>query len=382
MNNTYLLIATVAAAAALASCTSSESANEGIAQLTARRDSLAGIVAKAEGELSQIDLELAALDSSAQWSTVTVLTVGSSAFQHDFDLYGMVKSDQNVTLYPESAGRIQRLLVRSGQKVSAGQVLVELDNSVMQSSLAEIKTQLDLAQTLFDKQKRLWDQGIGSELQYLQVKTQLEGLQKRLATAQKQAAMANLRAPFAGTIDELFLKAGEYAAPGMAVARLVSSGGLRLELDVPETYITRLKVGQKIALNFNSIGLQTIASISQVGDFISADSRTFKVNVSLPANSQIKPNMMASAEVVDYSSQGNITVPNRLILQDSKGANYTYLFMPSKNGLGTVERRELQLGVSNNDATEVLGGLSLEEQIIDRGIRSVQTGETVKAVIK
>lgn len=381
MNKSYLLIATVAAAA-LASCSSSDSANEGIAQLTARRDSLASIVAKAEGELSQIDLELAALDSSAQWSTVTTLAVGSSAFQHDFDLYGTVKSDQSVTLYPESAGRIQRVLVRSGQKVSAGQVLVELDNSVMQSSLAEIKTQLDLAQTLFDKQKRLWDQGIGSEVQYLQVKTQLEGLQKRLATAQKQAAMASLRAPFAGTIDELFLKAGEYAAPGMAVARLVSSGGLRLELDVPETYISRLKVGQEIALNFNSIGLQTTASISQVGDFISADSRTFKVNVSLPANSQIKPNMMASAQVVDYSSQGNITVPNRLILQDSKGANYTYLFVPSKNGLGTVERRELQLGVSNNDATEVLGGLSLEEQIIDRGIRSVQTGETVKAVIK
>jgi RND family efflux transporter MFP subunit len=380
MNKTFLLFATVAAAAA--SCTSNDSASGDVAQLTARRDSLASIVAKAEGELSQIDLELASLDTTAQWNTVTILAVGSSAFQHDFDIYGTVKSDQSVTLYPESAGRIQRVLVRSGQKVSAGQVLVELDNSVMQSSLAEIKTQLDLAQTLFDKQKRLWDQGIGSEVQYLQVKTQLEGLQKRLATAQKQAAMASLRAPFAGTVDELFLKAGEYAAPGMAVARLVSSGGLRLELDVPETYITRLKVGQKIALNFNSIGLQTSASISQVGDFISADSRTFKVNVSLPANGQIKPNMMASAQVVDYSSKGIITVPSRLILQDSKGANYTYLFVPAKNGLGKVERRDLQLGVSNNDATEVLGGLSLEEQIIDRGIRSVQTGETVKAVIK
>ncbi len=380
MNKTFLLFATVAAAAA--SCTSNDSASGDVAQLTARRDSLAGIVAKAEGELSQIDLELASLDTTAQWNTVTILAAGSSAFQHDFDIYGTVKSDQSVTLFPESAGRIQRVLVRSGQKVSAGQVLVELDNSVMQSSLAEIKTQLDLAQTLFDKQKRLWDQGIGSEVQYLQVKTQLEGLQKRLATAQKQAAMASLRAPFAGTVDELFLKAGEYAAPGMAVARLVSSGGLRLELDVPETYISRLKVGQKIALNFNSIGLQTSASISQVGDFISADSRTFKVNVSLPSNSQIKPNMMASAQVVDYSSKGVITVPNRLILQDSKGANYTYLFVPAKNGLGKVERRELQLGVSNNDATEVLGGLSLEEQIIDRGIRSVQTGETVKAVIK
>ena len=380
MNKTFLLFATVAAAAA--SCTSNDSASGDVAQLTARRDSLASIIAKAEGELSQIDLELASLDTTAQWNTVTILAVGSSAFQHDFDIYGTVKSDQSVTLYPESAGRIQRVLVRSGQKVSAGQVLVELDNSVVQSSLAEIKTQLDLAQTLFDKQKRLWDQGIGSEVQYLQVKTQLEGLQKRLATAQKQAAMASLRAPFAGTVDELFLKAGEYAAPGMAVARLVSSGGLRLELDVPETYISRLKVGQKIALNFNSIGLQTSASISQVGDFISADSRTFKVNVSLPANGQIKPNMMASAQVVDYSSTGIITVPSRLILQDSKGANYTYLFVPAKNGLGKVERRDLQLGVSNNDATEVLGGLSLEEQIIDRGIRSVQTGETVKAVIK
>jgi RND family efflux transporter MFP subunit len=380
MNKTFLLFATVAAAAA--SCTSNDSASGDVAQLTARRDSLASIVAKAEGELSQIDLELASLDTTAQWNTVTILAVGSSAFQHDFDIYGTVKSDQSVTLYPESAGRIQRVLVRSGQKVSAGQVLVELDNSVVQSSLAEIKTQLDLAQTLYDKQKRLWDQGIGSEVQYLQVKTQLEGLQKRLATAQKQAAMASLRAPFAGTVDELFLKAGEYAAPGMAVARLVSSGGLRLELDVPETYITRLKVGQKIALNFNSIGLQTSATISQVGDFISADSRTFKVNVSLPANSQIKPNMMASAQVVDYSSTGIITVPSRLILQDSKGANYTYLFVPAKNGLGKVERRDLQLGVSNNDATEVLGGLSLEEQIIDRGIRSVQAGETVKAVIK
>jgi len=153
MNKTFLLFATVAAAAA--SCTSNDSDSGDVAQLTARRDSLASIVAKAEGELSQIDLELASLDTTAQWNTVTILAAGSSAFQHDFDIYGTVKSDQSVTLYPESAGRIQRVLVRSGQKVSAGQVLVELDNSVMQSSLAEIKTQLDLAQTLFDKQKRL-----------------------------------------------------------------------------------------------------------------------------------------------------------------------------------------------------------------------------------
>jgi len=379
MKKTQLLVA-VSAAAVLASCGSKESAKGDTAALTAQRDSLAAIIAKAEGELAEIDLQLAVLDSSAQWNTVTLIQAGAGQFQHDFNVYGTVKSDQSVTLYPESAGRIQRVMVRAGQKVSAGQVLVELDNSVVQSSLAEIKTQLDLAQTLFDKQKRLWDQGIGSEIQFLQAKTQLEGLQKRLSTAQKQAAMSTVRAPFAGSLDEVFAKQGEYAAPGMPMARLISTGGLRLELDVPETYITRLKVGQKIALDFNSIGVKTSASISQVGDFINPDSRTFKVSVNLPSNGQYKPNMMASAQVVDYESNGLLTLPNRLILQDTKGANYTYVFVPAQNGLGKVERRELTIGVSNNDATEVLAGLKVGEQVVDRGIRSVQPGETVKSV--
>lgn len=379
MKKTQLLVA-VSAAAVLASCGSKESAQGDAAKLNNQRDSLTAIITKAEGELAEIDLQLAVLDSSAQWNTVTLIQAGAGQFQHDFNVYGTVKSDQSVTLYPESAGRIQRVVVRAGQKVSAGQVLVELDNSVVQSSLAEIKTQLDLAQTLFDKQKRLWDQGIGSEVQFLQAKTQLEGLQKRLSTAQKQAAMSTVRAPFAGSVDEVFAKQGEYAAPGMPMARLISTGGLRLELDVPETYITRLKVGQKIALDFNSIGLKTTASISQVGDFINPDSRTFKVSVNLPSNGQYKPNMMASAQVVDYESNGLLTLPNRLILQDTKGANYTYVFVPAQNGLGKVERRELTIGVSNNDATEVLAGLKVGEQVVDRGIRSVQPGETVKSV--
>jgi RND family efflux transporter MFP subunit len=379
MKKTQLLVA-VSAAAVLASCGSKESAQGDAAKLNNQRDSLTAIITKAEGELAEIDLQLAVLDSSAQWNTVTLIQAGAGQFQHDFNVYGTVKSDQSVTLYPESAGRIQRVVVRAGQKVSAGQVLVELDNSVVQSSLAEIKTQLDLAQTLFDKQKRLWDQGIGSEVQFLQAKTQLEGLQKRLSTAQKQAAMSTVRAPFAGSVDEVFAKQGEYAAPGMPMARLISTGGLRLELDVPETYITRLKVGQKIALDFNSIGVKTTASISQVGDFINPDSRTFKVSVNLPSNGQYKPNMMASAQVVDYESNGLLTLPNRLILQDTKGANYTYVFVPAQNGLGKVERRELTIGVSNNDATEVLVGLKVGEQVVDRGIRSVQPGETVKSV--
>lgn len=379
MKKTQLLVA-VSAAAVLASCGSKESAQGDAAKLNNQRDSLTAIITKAEGELAEIDLQLAVLDSSAQWNTVTLIQAGAGQFQHDFNVYGTVKSDQSVTLYPESAGRIQRVVVRAGQKVSAGQVLVELDNSVVQSSLAEIKTQLDLAQTLFDKQKRLWDQGIGSEVQFLQAKTQLEGLQKRLSTAQKQAAMSTVRAPFAGSVDEVFAKQGEYAAPGMPMARLISTGGLRLELDVPETYITRLKVGQKIALDFNSIGVKTTASISQVGDFINPDSRTFKVSVNLPSNGQYKPNMMASAQVVDYESNGLLALPNRLILQDTKGANYTYVFVPAQNGLGKVERRELTIGVSNNDATEVLAGLKVGEQVVDRGIRSVQPGETVKSV--
>lgn len=376
-----IFITAAVATAALTSCGNSDSASGDFTQLVAKRDSLESLRSQIDAALRDVNERLTELDSNAQWSNVTLYGAASGAFEHGFHVYGTVRSDQSVSLYPESAGRIVRVNVRAGQQVSAGSVLVELDNQVMKSSLAEVKTQLELAQTLFDKQKRLWDQGVGSEVQFLQAKTQFESLKKRLSTVEAQVGMTQIRAPFSGTVDEVFVREGEYAAPGMAAARLISNGGLRLEMDIPETYLTRIKAGQKVSMDFTSVGLKTEGTISNVGGFISPDSRTFRVNVNLPANSLYKPNMLASVYVRDYQADSAMYLPNRLILQDRKGTNYTYVYVAKAGSqLGTVERRDLTLGVVGGETTEIKGGILAGDRVIDRGIRSVQPKQTVKAI--
>jgi RND family efflux transporter MFP subunit len=254
---------------------------------------------------------------------------------------------------------------------------VALDASLAQASLAEVKTQLTLAQSVFEKQSRLWEQKIGSEVQYLQAKTQFEALQKRLTAVSRQVAMTNVTAPFDGVVDQVFAKEGEAAAPGMPMVRIVGNGGLRLDMQVPETYIQRIEKGDEVDMHFSAINLDLAGKISAVGNFINAGSRTFGVTVELPKNSDLKANMMASVSLKDYTADSAITVPNRLILQDTKGVNYTYVYV-AKGDIGTIERRDLVLGVANNDLTEVKSGIAPGEQVVDRGIRSVQPGQTVK----
>jgi RND family efflux transporter MFP subunit len=274
-------------------------------------------------------------------------------------------------------GTISRVNVKGGERVRAGQVLVALDASLAQASLAEVKTQLTLAQSVFEKQSRLWEQKIGSEVQYLQAKTQFEALQKRLTAVSRQVAMTNVTAPFDGVVDQVFAKEGEAAAPGMPMVRIVGNGGLRLDMQVPETYIQRIEKGDDVDMHFSAINLDLAGKISAVGNFINAGSRTFGVTVELPKNSDLKANMMASVSLKDYTADSAITVPNRLILQDTKGINYTYVYV-AKGDIGTIERRDLVLGVANNDLTEVKSGIAPGEKVVDRGIRSVQPGQTVK----
>lgn len=373
MKNLSILTALVAL---LAACSTSTPSSD-VDQLNVRRDSIAGAIETLKAELAEIDLQLAAADSTRSFASVTTFEVAKGGFDHSFQVYGTVVSDKSVTLFPEMAGTITKVTVKGGERVRAGQLLVAMDASLVQASLAEVKTQLTLAQSVFEKQSRLWEQKIGSEVQYLQAKTQFEALQKRLAAVSRQVAMTTVSAPFDGVIDQVFAKEGEMAAPGMAMVRIVGNGGLRLDMQVPETYIQRIEKGDAVDMHFSAIKLDLVGKISAVGNFINAGSRTFGVTVELPKNSDLKANMMASVALKDYSVDSAITVPNRLILQDTKGVNYTYVYV-AKGELGSIERRDLVLGVANNDMTEIKSGIAPGEKVVDRGIRSVQPGQTVK----
>ena len=366
----------ISAALAFTSC-SPKQENTTVADLNARRDSISNLIETLRADLAQVDASLARLDSTRNFSSVTTLEVVQGSFAHGFQVYGTVASDRSVTLYPEMAGSISKVTVQGGERVRKGAVLVALDAAMAKASLAEVQTQLGLAQTVFEKQDRLWKQHIGSEVQFLQAKTQFESLQKRLATVQQQIGMTNIVAPFDGIVDEVFAKEGEYGAPGMPMLRIVGSGGLSLDMQVPEPYIQRISKGDVVSMNFTAIGLVEKGRVSQVGDYINPGSRTFTVSVDLPNNASLKANMMASVTIQDYQKDEALLIPNRLILQDTKGQDYTYVFIPN-GAIGTIARRDLTLGLANDEMTEVLAGIAAGEKVVDRGIRSVQPGEIVK----
>jgi RND family efflux transporter MFP subunit len=277
-------------------------------------------------------------------------------------------------------GQIKRVLVSEGERVAAGQTLIELDNSVMRSSLDEVKKSLSLATTLFEKQERLWKQGIGSEVQYLQAKTNKESLEQRIQTVQNQLAMTRVKAPFAGTVDEMNAKEGEFAAPGMALGRLISSGKASVTADIPESYANVVGKGQKVDLFFPSINKSLEARVTQVSDYINPDNRTYKVYVNLPASAEYKPNMLAKVQVRDYEADQALSVPAALVQQDMAGNNYVFVWKLVKDGIGLVEKRAVEVGKNNGERVEIKSGLTLGETLVNKGARTVREGQSVKVM--
>jgi RND family efflux transporter MFP subunit len=277
-------------------------------------------------------------------------------------------------------GQIKRVLVEEGERVVAGQTLIELDNSVMRSSLDEVKKSLSLATTLFEKQERLWKQGIGSEVQYLQAKTNKESLEQRIQTVQNQLAMSRVKAPFAGTVDEMNAKEGEFAAPGMALGRLISTGKASVTADIPESYSNVVGKGQKVDLFFPSINKTLEARVTQVSDYINPDNRSYKVYVNLPATGEYKPNMLAKVKVRDYEADQALSVPAALVQQDMSGNNYVFVWKLVKDGIGSVEKRAVEVGKNNGEQVEIKSGLVLGETLVDKGARTVRDGQSVKVM--
>ena len=371
---------TLAALAFLTAC-QPQSSNEDIETLTSRRDSIQTAIANLRVALDEVNVDLALLDSTRNFSTITALAPSHGAFAHSFKVYGTVNAEQSVNLIPEMPGRITQVHVRGGERVQAGQVLVSLDGSVLAANLSEVESQLMLAKKLYDKQSSLWSQGIGSEIQYLQSKTNFDALTNRLQSVKEQLALTEIRAPFNGTVEVVNAKAGEYASPGMPLVLMGSQSGLRLEAHIPENYIKSVHQGDMVNIYFESIEEELVARISQVGGYINPGSRTFMVAVDLPSKPYFKPNMMAQMDIVDYRADSATFIPSRLVLQDPEGRDFTYVVTEGANP-ATIQRRDLVLGRSNRESTEILSGLESTDIIVDKGIRSIQIDQMVNVLDK
>lgn len=365
--------------ALLAACSSPELATGDFAALSAQKDSLVSVRSELNTQITLLEEQLSKLDTTMRYDAVTALSVETAMFLHYFDVFGTVEADKSINLFSSASGKVEKIYVKNGQRVAMGQLLASLDTDILQSSLKELENGLGLAKTMFEKQQKLWmDEQIGSEIQFLQAQNQYNGLVQRVKTLKEQIQLSEIRAPFAGSIDNIFVKEGEMAGPQSPSMRLVNTSGVYVKADVPETYANRVRVGTPANIAFTAMDYEVAAKVLQVGQFIAQGNRTFSINVSLPVTEGVKPNQMVHVAIQDYKNEDALTVPASLVQQDVEGNDFVYtLKIVDGAAYYEVAKTWVTTGLTFGDTTEITTGLEQGMMVIDKGSRSVRTGQRV-----
>jgi len=326
-------------------------------------------------QLKNIEKKLHKLDTLKQIQKVTTFIAKDTIFNHYITLQGSVATDKNVVLRPEMGGTIQRIFVREGQAVHKGQTLLQLDASILYDKVAELKNQLNLAQTTYERQERLWNQKIGSEMQYLSAKTRKEGLEKTLQSIYTQIGKMKVKAPFSGVIDEIFPNTGELAGPQTPLIRLINLNQIYVEAEVPETYLKSIHKGTKVLLSFESIDKKITAKINEISNYINPNNRSFKIKIMIPNhNHSIKPNMLADLQINDFSTKG-IVLPSALIQMDQRGNQFVFTVV--KDSIMAVSKKIVEINHEYNNLVLIDKGLNSGEILVDKGGKFIKDGDPV-----
>ena len=381
----YIVIAFV-----LISCGSENStvedviASKNLETIRSKRADLTKELKTLEDQVTLLDEAIAALDDNAKLPLVTTMEVVSQNFDHYLELHGDVMTDQNVLVYPEMPGTLFKVYVKEGQRVAKGQLLGSIDDGGLSSQLAQLKTQLSLAKTTFERQERLWNQNIGSEIQYLQAKSQYEAQESAVRQLESQVAKSSIRAPFSGIVDEVIKDQGTVVSPGPGseIFRIVNLSNMHVEVDVPEAHLGNVVPGKSVEVYFPVLGESVQTQIRQTGNFINPGNRSFRVEIPVPnKNGQIKPNLTAVAKINDYSNNNAILIPQSVVSENATGEQYVYLTKTDDSGNGMFSKRTIiTLGKTQGDIVEVISGLTAGDKIIIEGARSVRDNQPVKVL--
>lgn len=362
---------------ALFSCGSSEK-EQSIEKLISSKD-VKGLQAKKvalQTEIATIEEVLATLDVKVEEALVSVTTVKDTIFNHYLEVQGSIDTKENILIQPEFSGTLTSLTVKAGQRVSKGQILGRVDDAGMSQQLASAENQYQLAKTTFDRQKNLWDKKIGSEIQFLQAQTQMVSAQKAVSQIKAQLAKTVIRAPFTGTIDEVFVEKGEVVAPSaQGLMRIVNLGNMYVSTTIPESYIGKLKVGDNVDVFLTSLGKTYKGRVRQVGSFINPNNRSFGIEVSVPnPENLLRPNQVAKLKIIDYVSKDAIIVPTGVIQEDANHDKFVFVVEGSNGKTGKAKKVIVKTGKSSDNVTEILSGLSANDIIVTDGVNNISEG--------
>lgn len=344
-------------------------------QLKAEVTQLNRQIQQLESDIVQSDPDYQPLGN--QHTLISTYKVTPGPFEHRFEVRASVASRKNVLISAETSGRIEQIHVNEGEQVKKGELLITLDASILENSIEELETQLDLATTLYEKRARLWQQNIGSEIQYLEAKNQKETLQRKLETTYSQLSQSRIRAPFNGVVDNIDAKLGEMAMVGAPMIRILSVDEMHLEADVSENYLGRLQKGDSVDLIFSSFDVEIRSVITSVGQVINPQNRTFSVEIALPASKiPYKPNLVAVVRIRDYYQKDALVIPSELIQRDNQGY-YVYAIQDDTDEMKAT-KVHIVSGRSYQSKTEVIGGLEPGAVLISGGHREVTDGALVQ----
>lgn len=329
-----------------------------------------------QAEIATIEEALATLDVKVDEALVSVTTVKDTIFNHYLEVQGSIDTKENILIQPEFSGTLTSLTVKAGQRVSKGQILGRVDDAGMSQQLASAENQYQLAKTTYERQKNLWDKKIGSEIQYLQAQTQMVSAQKAVSQIKAQLSKTVIRAPFSGTIDEVFVEKGEVVAPSaQGLMRIVNLGNMYVSTTIPESYIGKLKVGDNVDVFLTSLGKTYKGKVRQVGSFINPNNRSFGIEVSVPnPENLLRPNQVAKLKIIDYVSKDAIVVPTGVIQEDANHDKFVFVVEGSNGKTGKAKKVIVKTGKSSDNVTEILSGLTANDVIVTDGVNNISEG--------
>ena len=353
-------------------------------ELTAKKQELEELKKQQENiqfQIMELEKQILSEDSTAltvkkKGKLITTLTVESKPFTNYIDIQGNAESDLNVAISAEMGGEVVKVFVEEGDAVKQGQMLVQLDDAILQRDMADLEVSLELASTVFEKQQKLWDKKIGSEIQYLQAKNNKESLETKKQKLQTALGKTSIKAPVNGTVELIRIRQGEVAAPGHPILNVVNLDLIKVKADMPERYIASVKKGGEVLVEFPSLEIEKKATVASVGNIVNPSNRTFRVEIDIPNKDHtVKANLLALIKLSEYQNEKALTVPTRIIQREN---NQDYVYVVAQNSEPAAQKRIITTGKSYGGETEVLSGLAAGEIVVNDGYQYVTDGAVVE----
>ncbi len=352
-----------------------ESKKAELEKLKAKQTEIAAQITSLQEEIAAIGDSSKAENSRAK--IVAITTVTKQAFLHAVDVQGRVDGDENITYSAKVPSAVKRVNVKVGDRVSAGQILAELDADVVKSQIETLKKGLELATTVYEKRKSLWEQKVGSEIEFLQAKNQKENLEKQIASVKENLDMYFIKSEYSGTVDLVSIKVGQGIAPGFPAISVVNPAALKIKADLSESYSNIVKQGNPVLINFPDINKSVRSTVSYSSKSINALTRTFNVEVALPNDNELHPNMVAEIKIVDYENKNATVIPINTI-QEIDGEKLVYVIAKNANNEMIAKKMAVTVGRTYGTVAEILSGLNEGDQLITTGFQDLTDGQVIK----